>query len=110
MRQTPVIKQAGVIEKTVRGIVDRVTCHNSDNGFLILRVFPFNNPHQQGTVVVHQAKVFAGATMEFNGAWTVHPKFGRQLQTTKAVEKKSATYSMMTTGFHKQRLDADCGY
>lgn len=66
MRQ-PVIKQTGVIEETVRGIVDRVTYHNSDNGFSILRVFPFNNPHQQETVVVHQTKVFAGATMEFTG-------------------------------------------
>ena len=90
MRQ-PVIKQTGVIEETVRGIVDRVTYHNSDNGFSILRVFPFNNPHQQETVVVHQTKVFAGATMEFSGAWTVHPKFGRQFQATKAVEKKPAT-------------------
>ena len=40
MRQS-VIKQTGVIEETVRGIVDRVTYHNSDNGFSILRVFPF---------------------------------------------------------------------
>lgn len=90
MRQT-VIKQTGVIEETVRGIVDRVTYHNSDNGFSILRVFPFNNPHQQETVVVHQTKVFAGATMEFSGSWTVHPKFGRQFQATKAIEKKPAT-------------------
>lgn len=91
MRQPPLVKQTGVIEETVRGIVDRVTYHNSDNGFSILRVFPFNNPHQQETVVVHQTKVFAGATMEFSGAWTVHPKFGRQFQATKAVEKKPAT-------------------
>ncbi|MDD5759940.1 MAG: AAA family ATPase [Desulfobulbaceae bacterium] len=90
MRQ-PISKQTGVIEETVRGIVDRVTYHNSDNGFSILRVFPFNNPHQQETIVVHQTKVFAGATMEFSGSWTVHPKFGRQFQAIKAVEKKPAT-------------------
>ena len=90
MRQS-VINQTGVIEETVRGIVDRVTYHNSDNGFSILRVFPFNNPHQLETVVVHQTKVFAGATMEFSGAWTTHPQYGRQFQATKAVEKKPAT-------------------
>lgn len=71
--------------------MDRVTYHNADNGFSILRVFPFNNPQQQETVVVHQTKVFAGATMEFTGAWTVHPKFGRQFQATKAIERKPAT-------------------
>ncbi|MFH1216540.1 MAG: AAA family ATPase [Pseudomonadota bacterium] len=90
MRQ-PVIKQTDVIEETVRGIVDRVTYHNSDNGFSILRVFPFTNPQQLETVVVHQTKVFAGATMEFSGAWATHPQYGRQFQATKAVEKKPAT-------------------
>ncbi|MEJ2286148.1 MAG: AAA family ATPase, partial [Desulfobacterales bacterium] len=42
-------------------------------------------------VIVHQTKVFAGATMEFHGAWTTHPKFGRQFKAVKAVERKPAT-------------------
>ena len=81
----------GIIEEKVRGIVDRVTYHNPDNGWSVLRVSPFDNPHQQDTVIVHQTKVFAGATMEFHGAWIVHPKFGRQFKATKASEKKPAT-------------------
>ena len=89
--QQPGSRQTGIIEETVVGIVDRVTYHNADNGFSILRVFPFNNPHQQETIVVHQTKVFAGATMEFSGAWKIHPQHGRQFQATKAVEKKPAT-------------------
>jgi exodeoxyribonuclease V alpha subunit len=84
-------QQAGVITETIRGIVDRVTYHNPDNGWSVLRVLPFNNPHQQETVIVHQTKVFAGATMEFHGGWTVHPKFGRQFRATKAIERKPAT-------------------
>ena len=83
--------QTGVITETIRGIVDRVTYHNPDNGWSVLRVLPFNNPHQQETVIIHQTKVFAGATIEFQGAWTVHPKFGRQFKATKAVERKPAT-------------------
>jgi exodeoxyribonuclease V alpha subunit len=83
--------QTGVIEETVRGIVDRVTFHNPDSGWSILRVTPFANPHQQETVIVHQTKVFAGATMEFRGAWTVHPRYGRQFQAREAVERKPAT-------------------
>ena len=85
------LNQTGIIKETVRGIVDRVTYHNPDNGWSVLRVSPFNNPHQQETVIVHQTKVFAGATMEFHGAWTIHPQHGRQFQATEAVEKKPAT-------------------
>jgi len=81
----------GTITETLRGIVDRVTYHNPDNGWSVLRVFPFNNPGQQETVIVHQMKVFAGATMEFQGAWTTHPHFGRQFNATQAVEKKPAS-------------------
>jgi len=87
----PAHQQTGAITESVRGIVDRVTYHNPDNGWSVLRVLPFNNPHQQETVIVHQTKVFAGATMEFHGAWTVHPKFGRQFRATQAVERKPAT-------------------
>ena len=64
--------QTGAITETIRGIVDRVTYHNPDNGWTVLRVSPFNNPYQQETGNFHQTKVFAGATMEFQGAWTVH--------------------------------------
>ncbi len=83
--------QIGVIQEIVKGIVDRVTFHNPDNGWTILRVTPFNNPHNRETVVVHQVKVFAGATMEFTGSWTVHPKYGRQFLARQATEKKPAS-------------------
>src|SRR5210317_1924471 len=85
------VNQTGIITEILKGIVDRVTFHNPDNGWSILRVMPFNNPQGQETVIVHQTKVFAGATMEFQGAWTIHPKFGRQFRATKAVERKPAT-------------------
>ncbi len=84
-------KHQGIIQETIKGIVDRVTFHNPDNGWSILRVTPFSNPHQQDTVIVHQIKVFAGATMEFKGSWTVHPKYGRQFIATDAEEKKPAS-------------------
>jgi exodeoxyribonuclease V alpha subunit len=89
--QSPFSLPTGSITETIRGIVDRVTYHNPDNGWSVLRVFPFNSPSQQETVIVHQTKVFAGATMEFQGAWTTHPKFGRQFKATKAIEKKPAS-------------------
>lgn len=84
-------EQLQAITETLRGIVDRVTFHNPDNGWSVLRVTPFNNPMQQETVIVHQTKVFAGATMEFHGAWTVDPKYGRQFRATAALERKPAS-------------------
>ena len=80
-----------IINEIVRGIVSRITYHNPDNGWSVLRVHPFDNALEQVTVTVHQTKVFAGATMEFHGAWTVHPQFGRQFKATEAIEKKPAS-------------------
>jgi exodeoxyribonuclease V alpha subunit len=79
------------IKEIVRGIVQRVTYHNQENGWSVLRLSPFDSPMSLETVIVHQTQVFAGATMEFHGAWTVHPKFGRQFRAEKAIEKKPAT-------------------
>lgn len=79
------------ITEVLTGIVNRVTYHNPATGWSVLRVQPFQAPQQQETVTVHQTKVFAGATMEFRGAWTVDPKYGRQFKATEAVEKKPAT-------------------
>ncbi|MBU1585252.1 MAG: AAA family ATPase [Proteobacteria bacterium] len=90
MRQQA-IHQTGVITEVIKGIVDRVTFHNPDSGWSILRVMPFSHPQEQETVIVHQTKVFAGATMEFEGSWTVHPKYGRQFLATIAKERKPAT-------------------
>lgn len=79
------------IAEKLTGIVQRVTYHNPQNGWSVLKVQAFNQMAEQATVTVHQTKVFAGATMEFLGAWTVHPQFGRQFKATQAIEKKPAS-------------------
>ncbi|WYD81118.1 MAG: AAA family ATPase [Candidatus Electrothrix gigas] len=86
----PFSPTARLTEK-IRGIVQRITYHNQDNGWSVLRVNPFDAHGETVTVTVHQMQVFAGATMEFSGAWTVHPKFGRQFKATEAVELKPAS-------------------
>ncbi len=73
------------------GIVERVTFHNEQNGWSVLKVTSFKDPARMTTVLIHQAKVFAGATMEFWGAWGHHPKHGEQFKAVRAVEKKPAT-------------------
>ncbi len=78
------------LEKLV-GIVERVTYHNEENGWSVLKVSSFKDPSKLSAVLIHQAKVFAGATMEFWGAWGHHPKHGEQFKAVKAIEKKPAT-------------------
>ncbi len=79
------------ITERVKGIVQRITYHNPDNGWSVLRVNPFDTHGEIVTVTVHQQQVFAGATMEFTGCWTVHTKFGRQFKANVATELKPAS-------------------
>ncbi|HSO19332.1 MAG TPA: AAA family ATPase [Desulfosarcina sp.] len=89
--QPPIPFRPGADSERLIGIVDRVTFHNADNGWSVLRVQPLNQPHRQETVIVHQTRVFAGATMAFSGAWTTSPRYGRQFNATQAVEHRPAT-------------------
>lgn len=73
------------------GIVERVTFHNPENGWTVLKVAPFKDPTRLVPVLIHQAKVFAGATMEFWGSYGHHPKHGEQFKAVRAIEKKPAT-------------------
>ncbi|WP_456384654.1 SF1B family DNA helicase RecD2 [Desulfolithobacter sp.] len=79
------------IDERVRGVVERVTFHNPQNGWSVLRVRTFDRPGDLVTVTVHQTRVFAGATMEFKGAWTEHPRFGRQFKAEQATELKPSS-------------------
>ncbi len=81
---------AEIVEK-LSGIVQRITYHNPDNGYSVLKVQSYLNPGELVAVIVHQTRVFAGATMEFRGSWVHHPQFGRQFKATHAVEKKPAS-------------------
>ncbi|MEE9385343.1 MAG: AAA family ATPase, partial [Nannocystaceae bacterium] len=79
-----------LLERVV-GVVERVTFHSEATGWSVLKVAPFDKPGARVTVTVHQVAVFAGATMEFVGAWGMHPKYGEQFRCERAVERKPAT-------------------
>jgi exodeoxyribonuclease V alpha subunit len=83
------VRQQGVIE-SIQGIVERVTFHNETNGWSVLKVKCFNE-FETIPVIVHQTKVFAGATMKFYGSWSNHQKFGRQFTANRAEERKPAS-------------------
>lgn len=82
--------ESGALE-TLRGVVERVTFHSPDTGWSVLQISPSGAPHTRVSVVVHQAKVFAGATMEFRGSWRQHPRYGEQFECSQAIERKPAS-------------------
>ena len=73
------------------GIVQRITFHSVESGYTVLKVNSFQKPQEELTVIVHQSKVFAGATLDFYGQWTNHPQYGLQFKASKVVERKPAT-------------------
>lgn len=81
------------IQEKLKGVVERITYHNESNGWSVLKVSPFQAYGELVTVTVHQTRVFAGATMAFSGAWTHHPRFGKQFKAAFATELKPATTS-----------------
>ncbi|QMU26494.1 SF1B family DNA helicase RecD2 [Adhaeribacter radiodurans] len=73
------------------GIVKRITFHSVETGYTVLKVNSFQRPQEETTVLVHQSKVFAGATMDFYGEWVNHPAYGLQFKASKVIERKPAT-------------------
>ncbi len=85
-----VMTNANALEK-LSGIVKRITFHSLETGWTVLKINPFDRPLLEVAVIIHQSKVFAGATMDFYGNWTHHPKFGEQFKAVKAIELKPAS-------------------
>jgi exodeoxyribonuclease V alpha subunit len=73
------------------GIVQRITFHSIETGYTVLKVSSFQKPQEEIAVIVHQSKVFAGATLDFYGEWTTHPQYGLQFKASRVVERKPAT-------------------
>ena len=84
------LQPSAALEK-LSGIVKRITFHSVETGYTVLKINSFQKPQEELAVVVHQSKVFAGATMDFYGEWTTHPSYGLQFKASKVVERKPAT-------------------
>lgn len=83
--------QSPVTLEKLSGIVKRITFHSVETGYSVLKISSFQKPQEEQTVVVHQSKVFAGATIDFYGEWIQHPSYGLQFKASKVIEKKPAT-------------------
>ena len=88
----PVLDRSTTAElEKLSGIVKRITFHSVETGYTVLKVNSFQRPNEELTVLVHQSKVFAGATMDFYGEWTTHPSYGLQFKASKVIERKPVT-------------------
>lgn len=71
---------------TLRGVVERLTYHNEENGYTVAKVLPERpgpslfGAGREVTVVGNMLGLNVGESVELIGRWTVHGEYGRQFQ------------------------------
>ena len=70
--------------------VQSVLYHNKENGYTIAKVRAKDEPGLI-SIVGTMGELAAGSTLDIHGVWTVHPKFGRQLEVRTFEESRPAT-------------------
>jgi exodeoxyribonuclease V alpha subunit len=76
-------------KETLVGSVERVTFHNEDNGFPVLKVKP-RGKRDLGPVVGHVASISAGDFIHAVGVWITDRAHGLQQEIAGADRKHSA--------------------
>ena len=110
--------------ETLNGIIERVTYHNPENGFAVLRV-KVKGRKELATVVGNTPSVTAGEHVEASGRWVIDRQHGQQfkadeLKTThpasaEGIEKYLASGAIRSVGpklaativavYHERTLD-----
>lgn len=75
---------------TLKGVVERITYTNPDNGYTIAR-FQTSSRFGLVTVVGALAEIHPGARLKVEGRWKSHPKYGEQFEIERYVEEMPAT-------------------
>lgn len=74
----------------LKGLVERVTYHNPENGYSVIKVNAAGE-RELVTVVGHFSAVTAGESLRLIGSWANHPKHGPQFKVIKYELEKPAT-------------------
>jgi len=88
---------------TLRGVIERITYHNEENGYTVAKLLPEKQPRQQFgrnsevAIVGNMADINVGESVELTGRWTVHAEYGRQF----AVETLRSILPATITGIEK---------
>lgn len=76
--------------EAIQGVVERLTYHSEESGYTIAR-FKVPRASELVTIVGSFANIQAGQTLQLQGIWREHPKYGQQFQVTQYRETKPAT-------------------
>ncbi len=76
--------------QTVTGSVERVTYHNEQNGYTVLR-FQILGRGEPVTVVGNFSAVSPGESLRLTGWWTTHPQYGDQFKAIDYAVTRPAT-------------------
>jgi len=74
----------------LQGVVERLTYHSEESGYSVAR-FKAPRTRELITIVGSFSSIQAGQTLQLNGFWRDHPKFGPQFQVVQYRETKPAT-------------------
>lgn len=75
---------------TLKGVVERITYTNPDNGYTVAR-FQTGDRFDLVTLVGALAEVHPGARLKVEGHWKTHPKYGEQFEIVRYTEELPAT-------------------
>jgi len=83
----------------IRGIVERVTYYNEENGYSVIRLSVGGRPAPAGrfpgqdlvTVVGNLPEVNPGESLRLEGTWATHPQYGRQFRAERCEQILPAT-------------------
>src|SRR5262249_16210125 len=67
------------MSEAISGTIERVTFHNPDNGFVVVRALVEGHRHPV-TVVGQVARAVAGEYLDASGTWREDPEHGRQFK------------------------------
>jgi exodeoxyribonuclease V alpha subunit len=76
--------------QTITGSVDRVTYHNEQNGYSVLRFYA-QGQVEPITVVGNFSAVSPGESLRLTGWWTTHPQYGDQFKVVDYAVTRPAT-------------------
>jgi exodeoxyribonuclease V alpha subunit len=74
----------------LQGVVERITYHSEESGYTVARL-KAARVSDLVTIVGNFAHIQAGQTLQMEGIWREHPKYGAQYQVTQYRETKPAT-------------------
>ena len=84
------------MNQSYKGFIDRLTYYNPENGYTIARLV-VEGQRERIAIVGTLASIQEGESVEVEGVWTNHPKYGKQFK----VEHYKAVYPSTLEGIQK---------